>query len=232
MKQTNEIGMFISLMDTIEIADKDITVDALLTQRKLASYIVTRKAHYHFTVKDNQPTLRQDIEEAFKHRHKPNYVEVTPPDHGRVEIRRIWTTSKLNDYLDFPHVGQAFCIEREIFKKSTQKTTIETIVGVTSRPAEQASAKQLLELNRGHWSIENKCHYVLDWNFNEDQSRIRTGNGPENITRLRRFAIGVIARVSDKKKSVAEQMRSLQRNTRLVFDYLKMTKNSMAGACV
>lgn len=72
-----------------------------------------------------------------------------------------------------------------------------------------------------------RCHYVIDWNYNEDRDRIRTGHGPANITRLRRFAIGVIACVSDKTKSVAEQMRRLQRSVRLVFDYLRMTKNSV-----
>ena len=42
--------------------------------------------------------------------------------------------------------------------------------------------------NRGHWSIENGCHYTIDRNFDEERSRIRTGHGPENVSRLRRFA--------------------------------------------
>ena len=72
----------------------------------------------------------------------------------------------------------------------------------------------------------HRCHYVIDWNFDEDRSRIRTGHGPENVSRLRRFAVGVIQFISDGKSSVAEKMRQLHRNTRLVFDYLRMTKNS------
>ena len=82
----------------------------------------------------------------------------------------------------------------------------------------------MLQVNRGHWVIENGCHYVLDWNFDEDRSRIRRGHGPENITRLRRFAIGVIK--SRGTRSVAQKMRQLTRNVRLVFDYLRMTENS------
>lgn len=230
VKQTNEIGMFIPLLNQIDIANKDITADALLTQRNLASYLIDRDAHYHFTAKGNQPTLRNDIAAAFEKRNTPNYVEVTPPDHGRIETRRIWTSDILNDYLNFPHVGQVFLIEREVTHKKTGKTTLETALGLTSRTPEQADAKRLLEVNRGHWAIENSCHYVIDWNFNEDRDRIRTGHGPENITRLRRFAVTVIARVSDKKRSVAEQMRRLQRNVRLVFDYLRMTQNSAAAA--
>ena len=85
----------------------------------------------------------------------------------------------------------------------------------------------MLQVNRGHWVIENSCHYVLDWNFDEDRSRIRTGYGPENITRLRRFAIGVIK--ARGARSVAQKMRQLTRNVRWVFDYLRMTENSCAG---
>lgn len=58
-KQTNEIGMAIPLLAGCDIAGCDITGDALLTQRALASYIVQRQAHYHFTAKGNQPTLQR-----------------------------------------------------------------------------------------------------------------------------------------------------------------------------
>lgn len=224
-KQTNEIGMFTQVLDAIDIAGLDITADALLTQRKLATYVVERQAHYHFTAKGNQPTLQADIALLFQDRAAPDHVEVTPPDHGRIETRRIWCSSALNDYLDFPHVGQVFMIEREVFHKKNGKTTLELVVGLTSRLPEQADPRRVLAINRGHWAVESH-HYMLDWNFNEDRSRIRTGHGPENMTRLRRFAIGVLKGYGCAKTSIAEKMRSLNRNTRLVFDYLRMTKNS------
>ena len=72
----------------------------------------------------------------------------------------------------------------------------------------------------------HRCHYVIDWNYDEDRCRIRTGYGPENVSRLRRFAVGAIQFISDRKSSIAEKMRQLHRNTRLVFDYLRMTKKS------
>ena len=68
--------------------------------------------------------------------------------------------------------------------------------------------------------------YILDWNFDEDRGRIRTGYGPENITRLRRFAIGLIQSFLKCNETVAQKMRQLCRNTRLVFDYLRMTDNA------
>lgn len=225
-KQTNEIGTFIPLLENIDIQGKDITVDALLTQRKLASFVVERKAHYHFTVKGNQNTLKNDIALLFENRKKPDFIEITPPDHGRIETRRIWCSAALNEYLDFPHVGQVFLIEREALYKKTGKITHEVALGVTSRTPEQASPERILKLNRGHWTIENRCHYVIDWNFDEDRSRIRTGYGPENVTRLRRFACNVIQLISKGKSSISQKMQQLNRNTRLVFDYLRMTSNS------
>ncbi|HQY22984.1 MAG TPA: ISAs1 family transposase, partial [Gammaproteobacteria bacterium] len=88
--------------------------------------------------------------------------------------------------------------------------------------------EQVLRDNRGHWSIES-CHYIIDWNYDEDRSQIRTGFGPENITRLRRFAIGLL---KDKKlnETIPERMKKLMLNTRAVFDYLKMTRNSNPGS--
>jgi predicted transposase YbfD/YdcC len=225
-KQTNEIGMFIPLLEGIDIEGKDITADALLTQHKLASYVVEQGAHYHFTVKGNQPSLKADIDLLFKNRQKPDFVEVTPPDHGRIETRSIWCSNTLNEYLDFPHVGQVFLIARHVEFKKSGKITDEIALGITSRTQEQASPKHILKINRDHWKIENRCHYVIDWNFDEDRSRIHKGHGPENVTRLRRFAVGVIQFISKGKTSVAEKMQQLNRNTRLVFDYLRMTNNS------
>ena len=104
-KRTNEIKTAIPLLDAIDIQGKDITADALLTQRKIADNVVLeRNAHYHFTVKNNQPSLFEDIALYFEDRQDPDFVYCDPPDHGRIEIRKIWTTTELNDYLNFPHV--------------------------------------------------------------------------------------------------------------------------------
>jgi predicted transposase YbfD/YdcC len=67
-KQTNKIGMAIPLLDAIAIEGKTITADALVTQRKFAEYLVNRAADYQFTVKNNQPSLRQDIGVFFENR--------------------------------------------------------------------------------------------------------------------------------------------------------------------
>ena len=221
--------MAIPLLEGCDIAGKDVTGDALLTQRALASYLIERQAHYHFTVKGNQPTLERDIALVFEKRAAADFVEITPADHGRIETRRIWCTTALNAYIDFPHVGQVFLIERESIEKKTGEHSHEIALGLTSRTPQQASPRRVLAVNRGHWAIES-VHYLIDWNYDEDRSRIRTGFGPETIPRLRRFAVGILKSFQKPTQSVAEMMRTLCFRTRLVFDYLRMTENSVTGS--
>ena len=217
--------MAIPLLDSLDLKNTDITADALLTQRKLADYLVDqRKAHFHFIVKANQASLLDDLVLLFNDRKHPDFQRLDPPHHGRIETRQIWTSTQLNGYLDFPHVAQVFLIERIVVNKKTGKSSRDLAYGITSRSPQQTDPQRLLDINRGHWSIENSCHYILDWNFDEDRCRIRTGYGPENVTRLRRFAIGLIK--SKGAKNVAQKIRQLNKNTRLVFDYLRMTANS------
>jgi hypothetical protein len=145
LKRTNEIGMAIPLLDAIDLQGKDITADALLTQRKLADYLcLQRKAHYHFTVKGNQATLFQDIQLYFQDRKEPDFIAFDPPDHGRIETRKIWTTTELNHYLHFPHVQQAFLIERYCIEKKSGKESIDIACAITSRTPEEANAQRLL----------------------------------------------------------------------------------------
>ena len=193
-KRTNEIGTILPLLETVpDIEGHTVTTDALLTQRALATYLLGRGAHYLFTVKGNQPNMLDDIrltlDEHIAQR-APDFTDSSPkPEHGRRERRSIWVSSALNDYLDFPGVAQVFAIGRQSVEVNSGKRHRETVYGVTSLSPQGASPQRLLSLNRGHWTIE-ATHHILDWSFDEDRSRIRTGHGPENMTRLRRFAIG------------------------------------------
>jgi predicted transposase YbfD/YdcC len=223
LKQTNEIGMFIPVMEALDIDGHTITGDALLTQHKLARYLISRHAHYVFIAKDNQPTLAEDIRVLFENRESADYTEPFKLSHGRLESRSIWVSSKLNDYLNFPFVGQVFAIQRNSIDKKTGKESNEIAYGLTSHLPESADAERILKFNRKHWGVESH-HYILDWNWNEDRCNISKKHGPENITCLRRFASGLIKAIGN--DSVASAIRKLARNVRMVFDYLRMTDNS------
>lgn len=225
VKQTNEIKYAPILLDEIGIENKDITADALHTQSDFARYLVEqRKAHYYFCVKGNQPTLLADIEYYFETTlAQADYEDKVSLQHGRIEVRRIWTTTALNDYVNFPYVAQAYRIEREITDKKTGQKTLTIAYGITSRSAKEVRPKTMLCKVRGHWSIE-VCHYIIDWIYDEDRSTIRVGHGPENMTRLRRFAVGLLKSKGIKK--ISKKMRQLDKDMRAVLGYLRMTTNA------
>lgn len=188
-----------------------MTADALHTQRETAKYLVEEKeAHYLFTVKKNQPTLYKDIALLKMEKEEPHH-ETIDKGHGRIENRKIWVSTKLNGYLDFPYVGQVFCIERKVFDCKKQKQRQEIVYGITDLTPEQASSERLLQLNRAHWEIENKSHYVRDVTFDEDRSQVHTQNGPQVMACLRNFAIGTL-RVVKKAKNIASALRDMATN--------------------
>lgn len=198
----------------------------MLTQRTLADYIVEiKRAHYHFTVKGNQKKLLEEVSSWFENvQWEPNHTTEDKPDHGRDETRKIWVTTEINEYLDFPHVGQAFKIERITSNRKTGKKTQEIAYGITSKGPELATAEEILRDNRLHWCIENSCHYIIDWIYDEDRCRISKGYGPENISRLRRFAVGLLK--SKGVRNVSQKVRQLSFSPRMVFDYLRISKNT------
>jgi hypothetical protein len=122
----------------------------------------------------------------------PPQATTTDKGHGRLEIRRLWASPALNAYLDFPHVGQVFWLEREVTELATGTAHRETVYGVTSLPPAQASPARLLALVRAHWTIENRLHWVRDVTFDEDRSQIRRGAGPQVMATLRNLAISLL----------------------------------------
>lgn len=94
----------------------------------------------------------------------------------------------------------------------------ETIYGVTSLPADEATPEQLLELNRGHWGIENKVHWVRDVTFDEDRSQVRTNRGPRVMASLRNIAISLIR--MNKHTNIAKALRYFSREADRPIDLL------------
>lgn len=112
--------------------------------------------------------------------------------HGRLEIRKIWTSTEINDFVLFPHCGQVAFLQRYRQEIKSGKLHQETAYLITSLSPNQANAQRLMQLARGHWGIENKSHYVRDFTFDEDRSQIRKHSGPRVMATLRNFAISVL----------------------------------------
>lgn len=109
-----------------------------------------------------------------------------------MEVRRIWTSTELNEYVNFPHCRQVARIERITTVISTGKIRQEQVAIITSQSADEVPPAQLLDRARNHWSIENRSHWVRDVTFDEDRSQVRTAQGPRMMAILRNLAIAII----------------------------------------
>jgi hypothetical protein len=141
----------------------------------------------------------------------PPEHETVDKGHGRIEIRRIWTSIEMNDYIEFPYLRQVFRIERLTSDLQGEPLRHETVYGVASLTDQKASAADLLKYNRGHWEIENRLHWVRDVTFDEDRSQIRRGGGPHVMASLRNLSISLL-RMSG-ATSIASATRHLGRRT-------------------
>jgi hypothetical protein len=93
--------------------------------------------------------------------------------------------------MDFPHAEQVFMIERRTEYLRSGRERTEIAYGLSSLSAQQATAARLLELNRGHWEIENRVHWVRDVSFDEDRCRIRTGSAARVMATIRNLVISI-----------------------------------------
>jgi len=134
--------------------------------------------------------------------------------HGRIETRRIWLSDELADSLTFPHANVVFRIERVRTKLDGSSPTREITYGLTDLPDTGAkAAARLLALVRGHWTIENKLHWVRDVTYDEDRSQVRKGNGPRVMASLRNTAISLLRLAG--AKNIASATRWCSRHTDL-----------------
>jgi predicted transposase YbfD/YdcC len=198
----NEITAAPKVLAEVDLKGKVITGDAMFTQRDLSRQIVEAGGHYLWKVKDNQPTLRADIERLFGPEKVPlgsaplqtdfQVVTTTTKAHGRLEKHTLTASALLNATSDWPFLGQVFQLVREVRHLKSGTTTREVWYGVTSLPAAPASARRLLDLNRHHWAIENKLHYCRDVTFHEDACTLSRGHAAQAIALLNNLVLGLL----------------------------------------
>jgi predicted transposase YbfD/YdcC len=135
--------------------------------------------------------------------------------HGRVEVRRITTTTRLTGYLDWPGVKQVCLLER--VRRSKGKATVETVCAITSLGPDRASAQQLLAIARGHWGIENQLHWVRDVSLGEDGCRVRTGEAPEILAAIRNAGLRLM-----RSSGLTEIMAALRRHAAKPLEALRL----------
>jgi predicted transposase YbfD/YdcC len=214
-EKSNEITAIPELLRLLSLHGCLVTMDAMGCQREIAQTICEQGGDYLLAVKDNQPTLAHDIAEYFTEaeshqwRDSLQHTEHTTDDisHGRREIRQCHACHIPQSWLkhDWHQIKQIVHITRTRTTIATGITTTEQHYAITSDA--NADAQKILNASRQHWGIENTNHYVLDVVFNEDHSRIRTHNGPENFATIRRFALNIL-NLNKAKMSIKRMRRS------------------------
>lgn len=192
-ERSNELRAADKLIEMLVLRGLVITGDAMFTQRETARKIIKKGGHYLLSVKANQPSLLEDIKQAFTDQWwmSETLSEFSNVDAyaGRIEERTLKASTAMQGYSDWPGMKRVLKMERRITNKSSGERREETAYAITSLDREQASEEQLLRLWREHWHIENKLHYVRDVTYREDKSQVRTGNIPEVMAALRNTAI-------------------------------------------
>ena len=219
--KSNEITAIPELLRVVDLRGAVVTIDAMGCQTEIAKTIVEGGGDYLLAVKDNQPTLHEEIqttfEEAADERHRsvdelarPAVVLFTDVEkgHGRVEKRTL-SLCRDRSWLTTPGrwCGLSFIakIVRERTLLSTGETSNETSYYIGSDT--EATARAANVAIRRHWGVENQLHWVLDIAFREDEARHRAKNTAANMTILRHFALNIIRNDSHRKIGIANSRR-------------------------
>jgi predicted transposase YbfD/YdcC len=194
--KTNESPVALELLRQVVLGGRVVTMDALLTQRQLAAQIVEAGGDYVMMGKKNQPHVPEDMTTVLTLAPIAGETRTTVAEvdygHGRIEQRRLQSSTVLTGYSDWPGLGQVFQVERQVILAKTGVVREEVVAGVTSRGPERADAAQLLALVRGYWHIENQSHWVRDVTFDEDRSQVRSGSIPQVMAALRTTVMGLM----------------------------------------
>ena len=208
-KKSNEITAIPELLKVLELSGAIVTIDAVGCQTKIVNQIANQKADYLITLKKNQSGLYKRVDELFnlalsdcKNESLSSKYTKCESGHGRTEKRQYHVLNDIRELVDsnkkWSNFSSAIKVEYSRRLKNG-KAKLESRYFITSLSQD---AKQLAEYIRGHWSIENQLHWVLDVDFHEDDSRIRKDNAPENLAVIRHIAINIIKQDKSFKASI------------------------------
>ena len=212
--KSNEITAIPKLLNILDITGAIVTIDAMGCQKNIAQQIQERGGDYVLALKENQETLHQDVRQLFLAGLENDFAglehhawETTEKGHGRVETRQYHVVavppelaSRHADWAGLRTLGMVFSV-RQV---GAGDPTAETRFYIGSIPPR---VKKFAGAVRGHWSIENNLHWVLDVAFHEDASRLRSDHGPENLALLRRLAASLLQKDKTLKVGVAAKRK-------------------------
>ena len=214
-EKTNEIKEIPKLLKELDITDCVITIDAIGCQKQIAKQIIDQKGHYCLAVKTNQAVLYEEIRDYFSYAEKEepeklNTYETIEKNHGRIEKRKYWISSDI-DYLtgkekwkNLKTIGKV-----ESIREMDGKRSFETRYYILDQ---EMTSKEMSQIVRGHWEIENSLHWVLDVHFREDACKIKEEKAMQNLSLIRKICYNLMKldkRFDKKKKMTYKKMSML-----------------------
>ncbi len=196
-EKSNEITAIPELLRVLELSGCIVTIDAMGTQKAIATEIRNADADYVLALKGNHETVHDEVRsflldakarsfEGVAH----EFLETVDGDHGRIETRRYWITGDVGWFGDLGlwEDLRSFGMVERIRDIDGVVTTETSFYLCSIAPKAELFAKAA----RGHWSIENSLHWVLDVCFDEDQSRARSGYAAQNLNILRHITLNLL----------------------------------------
>lgn len=210
-EKSNEITAIPRLLRLLDLKGALVTLDAMGAQKEIAAQIRQQGGHYVLALKENHPGLLADVQQAVN-----DHLERLSPDeeggletvdrgHGRQEKRTytlIKDLSRVEGRASWPDLEGVVIVVSD--RTVGGQTSTEIRYFLTSFPGGLA---ELAEVIRGHWGIENQCHWVLDVTFGEDGSRQRAAHGAENVAWLRRLALSLLSNEPTPKLNLKQKSR-------------------------
>jgi len=205
-KKENEISAAPRILEAIHLKGKIVCGDAMLTQRKLSVQVIQEGGDYIWFIKENQPTLLEDVARFFEPpAPRPDWQPTPQPlpqqqvhtvntGHGRLEERTLTVIEDTTGYLDWPGVERVFKIERKATCATCGKVREEVTFGITSTTTDQTPPAQLADHIRAYWGIENGLHHRRDVTLHEDATRMsddKNNKMAEVMATLNNFIVGL-----------------------------------------
>jgi predicted transposase YbfD/YdcC len=209
-EKSNEITAVPQLLKMLDIHGCIVALDAISTQTKIAKTIIEQGGDYILAVKENQGHLYEDIHDLFEEDWKYDfkdapyqYAKTVNKDHGRIEIRQCWTISDPEYLANIRDLKRWLGVQSLVMILSErwigEEREIQDRYYITSL---ESNAGKILQSKRSYWGIENQLHWVLDIAFNEDRSRVRKDNAPQNFAVLRHMALNLLKQETSVKVGI------------------------------
>jgi predicted transposase YbfD/YdcC len=226
-EKSNEITAIPALLEMLDISGCIITIDAMGTQKTIAEKIILANADYVLSLKDNHPTLHQQVKSWFETSLSLGFKDVdvnisqrVEKGHHRIENRKVYTVPvsqlpALHEQDSWVGLTTVVMVVRSI--QHWNKTTNEVQFYITSLVSD---ANKIGSAIRQHWGIENSVHWTLDVTFHEDECRIRSLHSPQNFALLRRIALNALERETSFRRSIRQKSRRAAMNDQYMLSVL------------